>query len=139
MGKIVAIDYGLKRLGLAISDASHTVALPWLVLYVEKDPLMILLKTLTPRLSEITTIVIGLPLLLSGEMGPMAKQVIAFQERLQQALPTMSIVLYDERLSSKQADREMQSLFLNRKQRSKTIDSRAAALFLQSYLDAHKQ
>ncbi len=139
MNKIVAIDYGTRRIGLAISDASRTIALPWTVIEAGKDPVESVVKALTPRLKEIGQLLIGLPLLLSGEVGLMAQEVQRFKERLAAALPSLKIEFFDERLSSRQADRELQSLSLNRKKRSETIDSRAASLFLQSYLDSHRE
>ena len=129
--RIVAIDYGSKRIGLAISDENQSIALPWTIVDAGRNPVQSVLRALAPRLQEIERILIGLPLLLSGRSGEMAERASAFAAALQKEL-SIPIELFDERLSSKQVER----IALPRKGRSATIDSAAAALFLQSYLDA---
>ncbi len=131
--RIAAIDYGSKRVGLAISDENQRIALPWIIVQVQQNnPLQSTLRALAPRLHEIERILVGLPLLMSGKHGEMAEAAKAFAASLQAKLE-IPIELWDERLSSKQIERDSTLL---RKGRSATIDSAAAALFLQSYLDA---
>lgn len=130
--RVAAIDYGSKRIGLAISDENKRIALPWTIVDAGRNPIQNVLCTLKPRLHEIELILVGLPLLMSGVSGEMAEAAKAFAAALQKEL-TIPIKMWDERLSSKQIERDLP---LRRKGRSITIDSAAAALFLQSFLDA---
>lgn len=136
MKRIAAIDFGQKRLGFAISDEKKRMALPWMVAEAGKDPVAAAVKAMGPRLKEIEKIVVGYPLLMTGKVGPMAEMARKFAEEIEKATG-IPIVLWDERLSSKEAERGR--LELNRKERSKTIDSAAATIFLQSYLEAHSR
>ena len=131
--RIAAIDYGSKRVGIAISDENQRIALPWIIVEVQQNnPLQSTLRALAPRMGEIERILVGLPLLMSGRHGEMAESAKAFAAALQKKVE-VPVELWDERLSSKQIERDSTLL---RKGRSATIDSAAAALFLQSYLDA---
>lgn len=130
MGKIAAIDFGLKRIGIAISDVNQKMALPWIT--VEGD-LASVVKTLMSRRGEIEKIVMGLPLLMNGQKSDMAEKVEAFAKELEKALQ-IEIVLIDERLSSKQADRALKDALYTRKERKGQIDQMAAALLLDQYI-----
>ena len=129
--KIVGIDYGLKRIGLAISNENHTFALPWTtILGGEKD----LITALQSRKEQIQAIVIGLPLLLNGTKGEMALKVEAFGKSLQKQL-SIEIFFIDERLSSKQADLALRDSHKTRKSRTLVADQTAATIILQTFLD----
>lgn len=128
--KIVAIDFGMKRCGLAISNETKTIALPWTT---TTGGLTSLISTIQKREKEIEQIIIGLPLLMNGTKGEMALTVEAFAKKIELALQ-IPIVLIDERLSSKHAESALRETGQSRKTRSEKTDETAAALLLQSYL-----
>ncbi len=133
MGRVAAIDYGLKRIGIALSDKDKKIALPVGLVDGGKKALANIANALP--LKEVELILIGLPLLMNGKKGDMALLVEKFAEDLN-AIAHIPIVLWDERLSSKHADSVLKEISLNRKERSEKIDVMAATLLLQSYLDS---
>ena len=139
--KILAIDFGLKRIGLAISDDLKIMALP--IGRVDfgksmKDAINNLLTFLENRLSEIELIVVGLPLHLSGKDSPMSLKAREFAEKLSQNIENIEIKLFDERMTTSLIDREFKSLNINRKKRAQIIDTASACKLLQDYLDLKK-
>lgn len=133
MGRVVGIDYGRVRIGVAISDETKFIARSIACLpFSKKFPE--LLKATLKEFTNIEAIVIGLPLQMNGKEGIMATEVRAFGETLR-ALFTMPIIFWDERLSSAQAERFLKESDFNRKKRSERIDEQAAVVILQSYLD----
>lgn len=142
--RFLAVDYGLARIGLALSDESKTIALPLTVLQASKkieqttlSLLEYLDKLEKERQCVISTLVIGLPLRMNGAHSMMADEVEEWAELLRQKT-SRSIVLWDERLTSVQADRALREAQFNRKKRAQHVDVTAAVLLLQSYLDAQK-
>ncbi|MEN9654387.1 MAG: hypothetical protein RL235_499 [Chlamydiota bacterium] len=131
MGRIVAIDFGLTRIGLAISDANKMIALPLTTLDAKQTTVATYLQN---RLHEIELFVIGLPLNMNGTKGDMAIKVEQFGQELER-LTQKKVVFLDERLSSRHAETELRELSLGRKARSKAIDETAATLLLQTYLE----
>ncbi len=134
MPRIAAIDFGLKRIGIALSDDRKKLALPFKVVEGGKRGVEHTAAALRPKLQEIEKILIGLPLLMSGEKGDMARAAERFAKDLESALG-IPVELCDERLSSKQADQSLRELSLKRKERAALVDMSAAALLLQTYLD----
>jgi len=132
VGRVAAIDFGEKRIGIAMSDINRKIALPVDIVEGGKKAVQNIRASLP--LKEIDLILIGLPLEMSGKKGPMAEKVEAFAKMLEDALG-IPIQLVDERLSSKGADVQLKEISLNRKARSAKIDMIAATLFLQTYLD----
>lgn len=132
MGKIAAIDYGLKRIGIAISDASKKIALPFTTVEGGKKAIENILHAL--REKDVELIVVGLPLLMSGKKGEMAHEVEAFAKKLEEA-SKLPVHLFDERLSSKQADISLKETSSKRKKRTEKLDQVSATLLLQSYLE----
>lgn len=136
MPRIVAIDWGLKRIGLAISDEKEQIAFPLHLVLAGKnshESIQNILAALSKYMPQIEKIVIGLPLLLSGEKGSMALAVERFAMEFKKKCP-IPIEFIDERLSSAMADRALKELSYSRKERSERIDSTAAVMLLQSYL-----
>lgn len=132
MGRVAAIDFGEKRIGIALSDAHRKIALP--VKMVEGGKRAIQnIKAALP-LKEIDLILVGYPLEMSGRKGAMATLVEQFSKTLEEALG-IPILLVDERLSSKGAEVELKQISLKRKERNEKIDIVAAVLLLQTYLD----
>lgn len=132
MGRVAAIDFGVKRIGLAVSDRLRKVALPVDVVEGGKKAIQNIRASLP--LKEVDLILIGLPLEMSGKKGPMAEIVEAFAKTVHDALG-IEVLLVDERLSSKGADVKLREIPMNRKERTKKIDMVAATLLLQTYLD----
>lgn len=142
--RIVGIDYGLARLGLAISDERKIIANSLKTLQAERKAEATakkLLEELNQHAEanhyEIEEIVIGMPLMMNGKKGMLADEVIHFVALLKELLP-IPIVTWDERLSSVQADRSLREGNFSRKRRSKMVDGVAAIIILQSYLDNKK-
>ncbi len=142
--RIVGIDFGLARLGVALSDESKTIASPLKTIKTERrteDTVEKLLDELVKHGQEnhytIEAIVIGLPLMMSGKKGHLADEVTHFVEFLKKQA-SFPIITWDERLTTVQAERSLLESSLSRKRRSTVVDTVAAALILQSYLDCQK-
>ncbi len=132
--RIAAVDFGLKRIGIALSDDRKKLALPFITVEGGKKGVANTVAALQQKKGEIEKILVGLPLLMSGQKGEMALAAEAFAKALGEATG-IPVELYDERLSSKMADRGMKELAMDRKMRSERLDMAAAALLLQTYLD----
>jgi putative Holliday junction resolvase len=133
--RALGIDPGSKRIGVAVSDMSGTIASPLLVLQRSKS-LRHDLQELArlARDEEAEVIVIGLPLNMDGSRGPAAKAAIAEGRRLA-TLVDVPIEMHDERLTTVTAERSMLDAGLNAIERRKIVDKVAAAIMLQSWLD----
>lgn len=137
MGRILGVDFGLKRIGIAITDERKVMALPVGTFQAEKTPAATaarLVKDLA-RYGTLEKIVIGLPLLLNGKEGEMAALVKAFGAHLQDAFQ-VEVVYFDERLTSSQVDRLLTDAGWNRKKRAQHVDELAATTILQTFLDS---
>ena len=115
MSRVVGIDFGLKRIGVAVSDERRTVALPLGTAEGGKNGVKNVIALLADR--KVVAVVVGLPITLKGERGVMVKLVEEFGTALGQALDT-PVIYVDERLSSAAADRSLMEISLNRKARS---------------------
>ncbi len=136
MPRIAAIDWGLKRIGLAISDEMRQIAFPLDFVLAGtnmRQSAKNVLKALSKYILEIDQIIIGLPLLLNGKRGDMAISAEKFADALKNECQ-ISIEMVDERLSTAGADRELKELSYSRKERSQLIDSTSAVMLLQTYL-----
>ena len=134
--KILGIDYGRRRIGLAISDEAGFLARP-LDPYQRTHSLRKDLEYLARRAREFEagTIVVGLPLNMNGSKGEMAVEVEEFVGRLQE-LMKMTVVVFDERLTSSEAERVLLEGNVSRRDRKRLRDGLAATLILQGYLDS---
>ena len=142
--RILAIDFGLARMGLALSDESKTIATPLPTLKVGKkmeENIEELLKYLEGHQNQesysLETIVVGLPLMMSGKVGFLADEVKHFIEVLKTKV-SCPVESWDERLTTVQADRSLREGSFTRKERAKRSDRVAALLILQNYLDYRK-
>ncbi|MBN2511818.1 MAG: 6-phosphogluconolactonase [Sedimentisphaerales bacterium] len=133
--RYLAIDLGQKRVGLAISDAGQSMAFPLVVL--EAGPGLISRIAEIVRSEKAGFIVIGLPLNMDGSEGPRAKASREFAVQLTKAV-SVPITLFDERLSSAEADWKLAGSDLTRDDRKKRQDAIAAAVFLQAFLEQQK-
>jgi putative pre-16S rRNA nuclease len=134
VGRILAVDPGSKRVGLAVSDPTQTIATPLSTEPAEPDEDLPARLALIAADSESERIVVGLPRELSGRRGPAA----AAAERLASRLRTVTglpVEMLDERLTTAAAERALIETGARRSARRKTIDQVAATMLLQTYLD----
>ena len=131
---ILSLDYGEKRIGIAISDNKCSIALPSEVLErnkTNKDFLYI--KDFIEK-NDIQAVLIGIPYNMDGSEGEQCKIVKNFSKKLLEFI-NISIIYWDERLSTLAQEKFLISKDVTRKKRKKVIDKLAAAYFLQSFLD----
>ncbi len=133
--RILALDPGTKRIGVAVSDETKSIAQP--LETVPAEPFADFLARLKQLLveKEIDLILIGLPRNMNGSYGPAAQKAEAFAATLKTAI-TVPIVMRDERLTTLQANKMMIQGNVRRGKRKEKVDQTAAAILLQSYLDA---
>jgi putative Holliday junction resolvase len=133
--RILALDHGTRRVGVAVSDEMHLIAQP--LEYIAPEPFADFLARLKEilREKEIGLIVIGLPRNMDGSYGPAALKVQEFAAALKDAV-TIPLQLWDERLTTTQAQKYLIQGGVRRDQRKEKVDKTAAAILLQSYLDS---
>ena len=136
MGRILGIDYGEKRVGLAVSDSSGTIALPLEILPRSSQFIQSVKELMVDK--DVDRIVVGLPRNMDGSLGPKAREVLAFKEELQEEC-RVPVETWDERLTTVQAIGELRRAGASRRKQAQTVDRIAAQILLQSYLDSRKQ
>ena len=132
--RLLALDVGDARIGVALSDETGTLASGLLTLAAtgpRKDAQRVAALVSEHGAGEV---VVGLPLRLDGSLGPQGERVMAFVERLRRVL-RVPVVTRDERLTSVAADERLAEAGVRRRDRKARIDQAAAALVLQEYLD----
>jgi putative Holliday junction resolvase len=135
--RVLAVDPGAKRVGLAVSDPTGTIAQP--LATIPADPS----ASLARRLAEVAKehdagrIVVGLPRRLDGSMGPEAKAARELAAALRRA-SRLPVELVDERLTTAAAERSLLESGMRREKRRANIDRVAAAILLQSHLDGKR-
>lgn len=132
--RILAIDYGSQRIGLALSDPTGTLARPLPFLPAKGDAKLAKEIAALAAKEQVTLLLLGLPRHMNGSLGEAAQKVQAFAATLGQATKT-PIKLVDERLSTVQASRQLQEAGKDARAQRGRIDSEAAAVLLQGYLD----
>ena len=132
--KAIAIDFGLKRTGLAISDETRMFAFG--LETVDSKDLMSRLVEVSQS-DSVDTIVLGLPKRLNNEEAHITQNVLLLEEALKKQFPAMTIVLEDERFTSKMASAAMHMAGASKKQKRQKglVDKVSATIILQSYLD----
>jgi putative Holliday junction resolvase len=137
MSRVLALDLGERRIGVAVSDPTGTVARPLTAIAraSRQDDFEAIARLVEEYEAE--RVVVGLPLSLDGSEGPQARQTRRYAERLGQALDA-PIEFWDERYSSVRAVEILREKKGKRRRRQTRgdVDATAAAVFLQSYLDA---
>jgi len=137
MARHLGIDYGRRRIGLAISDSAGRLASPSGTLPSAGEPSIDARNVVDWADREgVEAYVVGLPLNMDGTEGPQARLSRRFADALQEASGGKSVVMWDERLSSFAADQVLDGTHLSRGKRAKHRDRIAAQIILQSYLDA---
>ncbi|PYI80660.1 MAG: Holliday junction resolvase RuvX [Verrucomicrobia bacterium] len=133
--RILALDPGTKRIGVAVSDELRMIAQP--LEFISAAPFAGFLARLKQiiREKEIELILVGLPRNMDGSYGPAALKVQEFVAVLKDAI-AVPIKTWDERLTSAQANRFLIQGNVRREKRKEKVDKTAAAILLQSYLDS---
>lgn len=134
-GRILAIDYGSRRMGLAVTDPLGITAqgLETLERKNKRSDFARLERVI--RLHEVQEIVLGYPLRLSGQEGTQSQKVSEFAEALREKFQ-LPVHLWDERLTSAEANRFLREAELSPRKRAQAVDRMAAVLILQSFLQA---
>ncbi len=134
----MALDVGERRIGVALSDPTRILATP--LTTIRAEPRATALKRIVTliREYEVTALVVGLPLTMSGDVGPQATLVQQFVDELRQVIE-IPLYFVDERLTTVAAERMMIDLKLKPEQRKARIDEVAASIILQDFLDTQRQ
>ena len=139
MSRVLGVDLGERRIGLATSDPTRTVAGPHSVVTRSGDPDRDRRAVLAvAREEEVTTVVVGLPLKLTGGRGSAARGAEAEVAALRALAPDLEVLLWDERMTTAIAERTLLEGDVRRADRKQVIDKVAAAVMLQGWLDANR-
>jgi len=133
--RILAIDHGSKRMGIAVSDELKMLAQP--LEFIPAEPFTKFFDRLKQLIQEkeVELVLVGMPRNMNGSYGPAALKVQDFVGALKAAV-TVPIQTWDERLTSAQANRFLIQGNVRRQDRKEKVDKMAAAILLQSYLDS---
>jgi putative Holliday junction resolvase len=133
--RVLAIDHGSKRMGIALSDETATIAQP--LEFIPAEPFSNFLARLKQLIVEkqVDQILVGMPRNMDGSYGPAALKVQEFVAVLKETT-AVPIKTWDERLTSAQANRMLIQADMRRDKRKQRVDAAAAAILLQSYLDS---
>lgn len=137
MSKILAIDYGLKRCGIAITDDAKMIASP-LTTVDEKELMDFIQKQVSGN--KVDEVVLGYPTNLKGGDTHLSEAVRQFHEKLRNTFPGLVIALYDERFTSLMAQKSigMMDLPKNKREQKGLLDKVSAAILLQNYMEAKR-
>jgi len=135
MGRVMAVDWGKRRVGMAVSDETGTIArpLPTLEIASRREALRRVMAVAAEQ--GAATILVGLPLHMEGDEGESAREARALAEEIAARMPEVTVRLVDERLTSREAARLLQGHGERRRREKGRLDQVAAAILLQSYLD----
>jgi putative holliday junction resolvase len=135
--RILGIDYGLARIGVALSDPSGFLAQGLTVVRRTTDEAAASEIAVLATSNEVKHIVVGLPRNMDGTIGDRARACQAFADLIRQQTD-IDVTMYDERLTTVAAERTLIAQGVKRAKRKQVIDAVAATIMLQSYLDAQK-
>jgi putative Holliday junction resolvase len=140
--RVLAVDVGERRIGLAISDVSRTLARPLLTLTVRNagdgvNQVAAEIARLKEEDDGLSTVVVGLPVRLDGTPNAQTPRVAAFVDALKARTP-VPILTADERLTSREAESLLAERVRDWRERKARLDAVAAAVILQDYLEAHR-
>lgn len=133
-GRVLGLDLGAARIGVAISDPERRMAVPLGTVQVGRPPGELIAIADLVREHDATAVVLGWPRSLSGDSGPGAHHAEAFADALRAVL-TVPVELQDERLSTVEAERLLRDAGIKGQDRRKVVDRTAAAVILQAWLD----
>lgn len=134
--RYLGLDLGTRTLGVAISDLTHTIASTYTTIRYDEDDYDYLISELKGVVQKegISKIVLGLPKNMNNTIGESAMRCLNFKEIIENELQ-IEVIMEDERLTTVEATNYMLEANVSRKKRKKKIDSLAAVIILQSYLD----
>ena len=137
--KYLGLDLGTRSLGISISDLTKTVATTYGTVHFEEKDYDKAIKELATIFEKepIEKIILGYPKNMNGSIGPRALETEEFKQKIEKTFK-IKVELQDERLSTKEATGYMVKADMSRKKRKKKIDSLAANIILQTYLDKKK-
>jgi putative Holliday junction resolvase len=138
MGVTLGIDYGRKRIGVAVSDAGGRIASPLTQIDAADRAHAIRTIAETAAEYEAAEIVVGLPVSLNDTLGPMAREVAEFAAQLRAAVK-IPVNTFDERFTTAEAERSLIDADLSRAKRKRMLDKVAAQIMLQAYLDSREK
>ena len=135
MGRILAIDYGKRRTGLAVTDVLRITANP--LLTIDTSTLLAWLQDYTSR-EQVDTIVVGYPRQMNGQDSETVPAIRALEQQLRKTFPNIPVIEYDERFTSVLAHQAMIAGGMKRKDRQNkaNVDKLAACIILESYLES---
>lgn len=138
MNKVIGLDLGSRTCGVAVSDALGMIASPVETIRFAEDDYEAGLKRVCELIDsyKVKTVVLGLPKHMNGDVGIRGQISMQFKEMIEEARD-VEVVLIDERLTTVSAQKTMIDSNMNRKKRRQMVDSMAAVIILQSYLDSH--
>jgi putative Holliday junction resolvase len=134
-GRVLGLDLGDVRIGVAISDPDRRVAVPVGTVRTGAPQDLKAISALV-RDNDVTLVVVGHPLSLSGRVGPKARQVEQLAGALRSVLD-VPVLLQDERLSTVEAERNLRAAGIRGRARRRAVDRSAATVILQAWLDSH--
>ena len=137
LGRILGLDLGDVRIGVAVSDPDRRLALPLGTVQVGHPPGEMRAVVDLVREHDVTLVVIGEPVSLDGERRARATHAANFADALR-AMLTVPVVLHDERFSTVEAERSLRAAGVTGARRRSVVDAAAAQVILQSWLDAHR-
>jgi len=135
VGRILGVDYGEKRIGVASGDAELGIATPLDVLTVHNDGEAVKAVKKVCGETGAEKVVVGLPVNMDGSEGPAATGALAFADKLRNVL-SIPVEMWDERLSTRIAERVLLDADVSRAKRRRVRDKLAAQVILQGYMDA---
>ena len=137
--RCLGLDLGTRTLGISMSDVTETIATPYTILRFNEGDYDSILPELSKLVEEykIGKIILGLPKNMNNTIGDRGLTTMEFQKKLGEYL-NIEVILQDERLSTVEATNYMLEADMSRKKRKKKIDSLAANIILQTYLDKEK-
>ncbi len=135
-GKYLAIDYGDKRVGIAVSDYNKEISFPRdFLTYAGEKNLVDQLKKICEE-EDINKIILGMPIMMDGTIGDRAKKTQVFYDKLKEAMPQMSVDFFDERLSTEFAVKSLRGQGIKDKDQKGKRDAMSAQIILQNYLSS---
>ena len=139
MEKIIGLDLGSRTCGVALSDALGMIATPVKTIRFEEDDYDSALDQVEDLIdaNNVTKVILGLPKHMNGDVGVRGKISIRFKELLEEERH-VEVILWDERLTTVSAQKSMIASNMNRKKRHQMVDTMAAVIILQSYLDSQR-
>lgn len=136
--KIMSVDYGDARTGLAVCDRTEFLASPVGTIEERNAQILAMKVAHMAEQYEVGMIVIGLPINMNGSEGPRAQKCRAFGE-LVEAVTELPVVMWDERSTTVSAHNILNETNVRGKERKKVVDTVAATLILESYLDYRRK